>query len=120
MGKTHRDLAAWQQAVELCGLAYDLTSSFPREEMFGLRSQIRRAAVSVATNIAEGAVRGTHKELRHFLFIARGSLSEPDTLLTIASNGGFLTADTEARFRAKLERLSRLLQGLLNTVGKRP
>jgi four helix bundle protein len=82
--RKHRDLRVWQAAVELVENVYQITAAFPREEAFGLTSQMRRAAVSVPANIAEGAARSGTKELLHFLSIASGSLSELDTLVEIA------------------------------------
>jgi four helix bundle protein len=82
--RKHRDLRVWQAAVELVESIYQVTAAFPREEAFGLTSQMRRAAISVPANIAEGAARSGTKELLHFLSIASGSLSELDTHIEIA------------------------------------
>lgn len=81
---THRNLDAWQAAVDLADQVYRLTDEFPRDELFGLTGQLRRAAVSIAANIAEGAGRNTSREYLHFLGIAAGSCAELDTLLEIA------------------------------------
>jgi len=75
----HKDLKVWQEAVELSVICYDVTSRFPREEQFGLVSQMRRAAISIASNIAEGAARTGSKEFIQFLYISLGSASELDT-----------------------------------------
>ena len=75
MGKSFLDLIVWQRAVDMTASVYELTDSFPRKEIYGLTSQLRRAAVSVASNIAEGAGRGSKKEFRQFLNVARGSNS---------------------------------------------
>jgi four helix bundle protein len=90
MARKHRDLLVWQKSIELVTLVYRLTESFPKHEQFGLTNQLRRAATSVPANIAEGAARSTRKDLLHFLVIARGSLSEIDTLVEIAGNLGYL------------------------------
>jgi four helix bundle protein len=82
--KTHKQLDTWQQAMLLVKMIYEVTASFPREELFGLSSQMRRAAVSVPSNIAEGAGRSGSKEFVRFLDIARGSLAELDTQIEIA------------------------------------
>jgi len=79
-------LRVWQEAMELVTRIYAVTRSFPAEERFGLTRQIRRASISVPSNIAEGAARGSRKEFIHFLTVARGSLSEIDTQLRIAVN----------------------------------
>ena len=83
MRRAHKDLRVWQSAIALVEDVYRLTSTFPRDEQFGLTSQMRRAAVSVPSNIAEGSARQTTKELLHFLSIAAGSLAELDTQLEI-------------------------------------
>jgi four helix bundle protein len=95
MPRKHRDLLVWQKSIALVTTVYRLTESFPKQEQFGLTSQMRRAAVSVPANIAEGAARSTRKDLLHFLVVARGSLSELDTLAEIAGNLGYL-ADKDA------------------------
>jgi four helix bundle protein len=81
--RKHRDLRVWQEAVALSVLVYRFTERFPRHEQFGLTSQLRRAAVSIAANLAEGAARRSTRELLQFIAIARGSASEVDTLLEI-------------------------------------
>jgi four helix bundle protein len=86
--RRHHDLHAWQLAIELVKEVYALTAIFPRDEMYGLTSQMRQAAVSVPSNIAEGAARATEKEFLHFLYVARGSLSELETQTTIARELG--------------------------------
>ena len=84
MKRNHRTLKAWQQAMDLVESVYVATSTFPAHEQFGLTSQMRRAAVSVPANVAEGFARNGSKELLHFLGIASGSLSELDTLVELA------------------------------------
>ena len=89
--KHYKDLLVWQKAIALVTQVYVVTRSFPREERYGLTSQIRRAAVSVPSNIAEGQARLTPGEFRQSLGIAKGSLAELDTQLIIAENLGYLT-----------------------------
>lgn len=103
--KPHQRLDVWQQAMLLVKETYSATASFPAAEMFGLTSQMRRAAVSIPSNIAEGAARTGDKEYLHFLSIARGSLSELDTQIQIAVMLGYLHADHK-------------LHDLVDTVGK--
>lgn len=91
--KPHQRLDVWQQAMLLVKETYSASASFPTTEMFGLTSQMRRAAVSIPSNIAEGAARTGDKEYLHFLSIARGSLSELDTQVQIAVMLGYLSAD---------------------------
>jgi four helix bundle protein len=91
MGESYRDLIAWRKAMDLVTKIYRVTQSFPRDELYGLTNQLRRAAVSVPSNIAEGQARFSPKEFHHFLSHARGSLVEIETQLTIAQNLGYLT-----------------------------
>lgn len=90
--KSYRELQVWQRAIELTVVIYKLTRAFPREEIFGLSSQLRRASVSIASNIAEGYGRGSKGEYRNFLGIARGSALEVQTQLVITRELGY--ADT--------------------------
>ena len=108
--KSYRDLIAWKKSIDLVGKIYSFTRSFPKEEIYGLTSQIRRAAVSIPSNIAEGAGRSGHREFVQFLSIARGSLSELETQLLIAADLGYM--DTKHRAFEILERVSRLMTGL--------
>ena len=110
----HRKLIAWQEAIRLVELIYRETASFPREEVYGLTSQLRRSAVSIPANIAEGAGRNSTKELAQFLGIASGSKAELDTHLEIATRLGFIRADSEV-FEL-LNRVGRLLVGLRKSV----
>ncbi len=88
MADSYRDLIAWQKAIRLALEVYRLTRAFPRDELYGLTSQMRRAAVSIASNVAEGKGRFSCKEFAQFLYRARGSLLELETQLFIASELG--------------------------------
>jgi four helix bundle protein len=112
--RRHHELVAWQVSVELVGDLYKLTETFPAKETYGLAGQIRRAAISVASNIAEGAARTTKREFAHYLSIARGSLSEIDTQLTIAKQLDYIDDDEEVQ--QKLDRVFGLIGGLLKSV----
>ena len=112
--RRHQDLLAWQEAMTLAKAVYTLTSTFPREETYGLTSQMRRAAVSIPSNIAEGAARATAKEFSHFLHIARGSLSEIDTQLKLAQDFGY-PGDFESS-NTSVEQVFKLLGGLINSL----
>lgn len=111
MKRKHHGLLAWQEGIKLVKATYLLTQAFPREEQFGPTAQMRRAAVSVPANIAEGAARSTSKEFTHFLVVARGSLSEIETYLVIARELEYVSTTTE--FEAILDREFRLLSGLI-------
>ena len=114
MKRKHHELVAWQVSVELVKHVYRVSDTFPSHELYGLTGQIRRAAVSVPSNIAEGAARATKKEFAHFLVVARASLSEIDTQLTIASQLGYLDKDEEVQ--QTLDRVFGLIGGLLNSL----
>lgn len=109
----YRNLIVWQKARELARLIYGETSHFPRGEMFGLTSQMRRAAISILSNIAEGDGRYSRKEGRRFLLIARGSAMELETLVIIAGDLGYLTADSKENLENRSLEICRMLNGLL-------
>ena len=110
--RPHRKLLAWQEAIRLTSLIYDMTRGFPSSEMHALTSQMRRAAISVASNIAEGAARGSKREFTHFLGIARGSLSELDTQFLIAHQLGYISSLDAAD--EVINRTFKLLNGLIS------
>jgi four helix bundle protein len=112
--KDYKDLVVWQKAMELVTAIYQATQTFPKEELYGLTSQLRRAAVSVPSNIAEGQGRLTRGEFRQFLGQAKGSLSELETQLLIAQNLGYLK-ECSTLLGQKTE-VARLLNGLLNSL----
>lgn len=114
--QSYRDLLVWQKSMALAKVIYKLTAEFPSEEKFGLISQMRRAAVSVPSNIAEGQARNTTGEFVLFISHAEGSLAELDTQLTLAVELGFLTnAKTQPTFDSIAE-LRRMLNGLRRAV----
>mgnify|MGYP003578988023 CR=1 FL=1 len=95
MEKPHKNLEAWKQSMDLVVEVYKTTKEFPHQEIYGIANQVRRAAVSVPSNIAEGAARQTKKEFANFLHVAQGSLSELDTQIEIASRLGISMLDLE-------------------------
>ena len=115
MGTSYRDLVAWQVAIQFVTGIYRVTASFPKDERFGLVSQLRRAAVSIASNIAEGQGRLTEGEFRHFLGQARGSLLEAETQLHIAKELEFISGIALAPLLKQSGRIGLLLNGLLNS-----
>ena len=110
----HRDLVAWQLAMEMVREIYRVTRTFPRDELYGLVSQLRRAAVSVPSNLAEGYGRNSPKELHHYLGQARGSLAEVETQIEIARDLGYVDTAAARELLAKIARVGRLLTGLRN------
>jgi len=103
--KTHKDLDIWKMGIELVSKIYQDTQDFPKEETYGLTSQMRRAAVSIPANIAEGAARNSKKEYIQFLYISLGSLSELETLIIISTDLGYL--NNYYNFSDKIETLRR-------------
>lgn len=114
--KSHRDLIAWQKAMNLTVEVYQLTKTFPKEELYALTSQIRRASSSVAANIAEGQGRRTSKEFQYFLMNARGSLLELDTHLELALRIDYLSEETHKNVKNKLDEVGRILNGLIRSI----
>ena len=117
MTQGYRDLVVWQQAMDVAVETYCLTSSFPKEDMFGLTSQMRRAAVSIASNIAEGEGRKSKNEFSHFLGIALGSKSELETQLILSERVNLLkTTDTEP-IKKSLDDIGKMLTALRRKIG---
>ena len=116
MGHSYKDLIVWQKAMAMVTEIYRCTQSFPRQETYGLISQLRRAAVSVASNIAEGQGRLSKREFRQFLGQARGSLIEMETQIMIAGNLGYLSSDAVRHMMETSGEVSRLLHGLIQSI----
>ena len=114
--RSYRDLEVWQRGVDLVELIYKLTQSFPSEEKFGLTAQIRRAAVSIPSNIAEGWGRDSTKEYVHFVRIARSSLFEVETQLIIAHRLGYLNEDEWKTSLQETDVESRMLLSLIRSL----
>jgi four helix bundle protein len=114
----YRDLRAWQQAMGLVTEIYRVTRTFPKEEQYGLVSQIRRAAVSVPSNLAEGHGRNSRNEFRQFIGQARGSLSEVETQIEIAKNLGYVKAEVADPLMEQAEAVGKMLTGLRSWTEK--
>ena len=114
--RSYQDLAAWQNARELNYEIYQVTKEFPQDERFGLISQIRRAAVSIPSNIAEGYGRGARADYIRFLRIARGSLFEVETQLVLSSDLGFVDDDLRNELNEKITAVARPLSGLIRSL----
>ena len=117
--ETHRDLRVWQQSIDFVSSIYLMTRSLPKEELFGLASQMRRAAVSVPSNIAEGYARGTDKEKIHFLRISSGSMSELETQLTLCLKLGYISQEEYNTTSEKLVSVWKQLKALISVIKKR-
>ena len=118
MEKPHKRLDAWKLAIELAVRTYRQSESLPREEKYGLIGQMRRAAVSVPCNIAEGAARQTRKEFANFLHIAQGSLSELDTLFELALRLEYFQPTVIDDLDPLMERLDKTISGLIRRQRK--
>jgi four helix bundle protein len=114
--QSYRDLLVWQKGVALAKEIYQITSSFPAEEKFGLISQMRRAAVSVPSNLAEGQARNTTGEFVQFISYAEGSLAELDTQLTLAVELNFLSPEKARTGMDSITELRRMLNGLRRAI----
>jgi four helix bundle protein len=110
--RPHEKLDVWNRAIDFVITVYQTTESFPKEEKFGLTSQIRRAAVSIPANVAEGAARQSGKEFAHFLSNAQGSASELETELLIAHRLGYLGENNYQTMRSTLDSIGRMIVGL--------
>jgi four helix bundle protein len=115
-GKNYRDLIAWQKAMELVMLIYRSTKSLPKEEVYGLMSQMRRAAVSIPSNIAEGQGRNTKRDFRNFLAIAMGSLREFETQILISKGLNYFTEATTTQLCSLTDTVGRLIRGLAKSL----
>lgn len=116
--KTHKDLNVWKNSIALVKDIYEVTKDFPKEEIYGLTSQIRRAAVSIPANIAEGSGRHYKKENIQFLYISQGSLSELETLLIISTELCYINAEKYVYFENKMNEIRSQLSGLIKYNGK--
>lgn len=114
--KPHQRLNAWIYSCHLVKTLYEVTKAYPTEEKFGLISQIRRAAVSVPVNIAEGAARKGKKEFIHFLHIALGSLTELDTLILLSCDLGFISNDESVSLIDEMDSIGKLIYGLIKKI----
>ena len=118
--RPHQKLEAWAKGIELVIAIYKNSEHFPKEERYGLTSQIRRAAVSIPANIAEGAGRHSRKEFAHFLSNSQGSASELETELIIANRLGYLDEASFTLLIRELDRIGRLITGLVRHLGTGP
>jgi four helix bundle protein len=117
--KDYRELIAWQKAMDLVVAAYRLTAGFPKEEMYGLSIQIRRSAVSIPSNIAEGQARNTTRDFLHFLSIAYGSVKELETQVLISERLCYINANVRDSLLKSTIEVARLISGLKNSLKKR-
>ena len=115
--QSHKDLDVWKRSMKLVTNIYRLTRDFPQEEQYGLSSQIRRSAISIPSNIAEGAARNSTKEYKQFLYISLGSVSEIETQILIAEKLGFLKAGNS--LLEDVSAIRKMLAGLISYVARK-
>ncbi|MGA8149221.1 MAG: four helix bundle protein [Gallionellaceae bacterium] len=115
--RSYRELVVWQKAVALVIDVYSITKGFPRDEIYGLTSQLRRSAVSIPSNVAEGQGRATKGEFIQFLCHARGSLFELETQIVIAKALGYIALEVEEQVTTRITEVARILNGLLTSLG---
>jgi four helix bundle protein len=114
--KNYRDLIVWRRGIKLAKEIYQLTGKFPQQEMFGLTNQMRRASVSIPSNIAEGQGRQYRKEFVQFLYMAVGSLAELDTQLVLAEEFGYLVSEESLPLIQEIGEMRKMLFGLIHSL----
>ena len=117
--ETHKNLLVWQKSISFVTTIYDLTKTFPKEEMYCIVSQIRRAAVSIPSNMAEGCARKNTKEYIQFLYVSLGSAAELETQLIISSNLGYIDRNGSNNLQIELAEIIRMLTGLIKSLSNR-
>jgi four helix bundle protein len=116
MNKSYRDLVGWQKAMDLVTAVYQVCACFPKEEIYGLTSQLRRAAISIPSNIAEGQGRRGRAEFRHFLWQANGSLMELETQIMIAERLRYVSPESANQILERSAEVGRVLNGLISSL----
>lgn len=116
MGEGFRNLIAWQKAYSLALEVYKMTKRFPKDELYGLTSQIRRSAISISANIAEGYERQYRKEYIQFLMISKGSLGEVETYLMFAKDLGYIEENEYIKLEGQRQEVGKLLRGLIKSL----
>ena len=117
--ETHKDLEVWKKSITLVTKIYEITKGFPKEETYGITNQIRRCAVSIPSNIAEGAARESLKEFIHFLTISLGSIAELETQLIISNNIGYLTTESQEETQLDIIEIRKMLIGLKKSLSNK-
>jgi four helix bundle protein len=114
--KTHKNLKVWQRSISFVTSIYEQTKTFPKEEVYCVVSQLRRAAISIPSNIAEGSARKNTKEFIQFLYISLGSAAELETQLIISTNLGYVPEIVSITFQNELEEIIKMLTGLIKSL----
>jgi len=119
LASSYRNLSVWKSGIQIAKKIYRFSLELPKQELYGLASQMQRAAVSISTNIAEGHARDSSKEFLHFLRIARGSLAELKTLLTVASELGYIKEKLNKELLSDCDQIGRMITGLRKSILQR-
>ena len=117
--ETHKNLIVWQKSIAFVTAVYENTRSFPKDELYGIVSQIRRAAVSIPSNMAEGCARRTTREYIHFLYVALGSAAELETQFLISANLGYVNPVVQEKLQSDLGEIMRMLISLIKSLTSR-
>lgn len=115
-GKNHKELLVWQKAMQLVVDVYNLIRLLPKEEKYGLSDQMRRAAISIPSNIAEGNARFSQKDMVHFFYIAQGSRAELETQLELCELIGYISKESLAPVLMQVQEIGRMLSGLIKST----
>lgn len=115
----HKELDVWKKSMDLVTVVYEITAKFPKEEIYCLTNQIRRSAISIPANIAEGSARKSQKEFSQFLSIALGSLAELDTEIEIAQKLGYLNSNEKSKLATYMNDIRKMIIGLMKSIEKR-
>jgi four helix bundle protein len=118
VGSSYKDLLVWQKGIDFVDHVYSATATFPKNEVFGLASQMRRAAVSVASNIAEGSARHSRRDFRRFLRQSRGSIAEIETQVIISARRKYVSPREERQLLSESAEVDRMLSGLISSLEK--
>jgi four helix bundle protein len=114
--KTYKDLDIWKKSISFVKKVYIVTSKFPKEEVYGLSSQMRRAVVSIPSNIAEGFRRQYNKEFKQFLYVALGSCAELETQVSISKDLNYVKTEKEKELLESLDHISRMIMSLIKKI----
>ena len=117
--KSHKDLDIWKRSIKFVTTIYGVTKSFPKEERYGITNQMRRAAISISSNISEGAARHHDKEFVQFLYISLGSVAELETQIIISENLNFLSSIDSTNLQNELSEMRKMLLGLIRRITSR-
>ncbi len=116
--KSYKELDIWKKGIDIVNRIYTITSSFPKEELYGMTTQMRRSSVSIPTNIAEGFVRYHNKEYRQFLYVALGSCAELETQIIVSLNQKYLFKKDSEELLEQLDHESRMLMNMIKSVSR--